>query len=227
MKFPTNIILPIYRKGLKIQYKNVIRTIVSKSEKKIEENVYTIPNALTLTRVALSPLLAYYITKGDTLMASSVFIGGAATDLLDGIIARRWKSQRSAFGSMIDPLADKLFVSSAVFALAFQQLLNWGLVFAVIGRDVLLITAGLYARYISLPEGERRNLNIYFSPKRKSTQMLPTNVSKFNTGMTFLLLMTTIMTNEPQNYLQLATLVTTMASAVSYWRMGRKAIKIF
>lgn len=78
--------------------------------------VRNLPNLFTLTRVGLIPLLVtvYYLPfAGAGLWAAGVFLLGAATDWLDGYLARRLR-QTSPFGRFLDPVADKLLVASAL-----------------------------------------------------------------------------------------------------------------
>ena len=73
----------------------------------------TIPNLLTLFRIALVPILVgtfYLDFKGAHIIAALMFAVGAITDWLDGWIARRF-GQMSAFGAFLDPVADKLTVT--------------------------------------------------------------------------------------------------------------------
>jgi CDP-diacylglycerol--glycerol-3-phosphate 3-phosphatidyltransferase len=77
----------------------------------------TIPNLLTLFRIALVPMMvvAFYLPyPGMNLLAASLFVAGALTDWLDGWIARRW-GMTSAFGAFLDPVADKIAVVVALF----------------------------------------------------------------------------------------------------------------
>ncbi len=75
-----------------------------------------IPNLLTLLRVLLIPifiLLFYLPTSWSYLTASAVFALAAATDWLDGYLARRL-GQSTPFGAFLDPVADKLMVAVAL-----------------------------------------------------------------------------------------------------------------
>jgi CDP-diacylglycerol--glycerol-3-phosphate 3-phosphatidyltransferase len=77
----------------------------------------TVPTMLTLLRIAMIPVLAavFYLPHGWTnFAAAAVFAVASATDWLDGWIARRYH-QYSAFGAFLDPVADKLAVTVALF----------------------------------------------------------------------------------------------------------------
>lgn len=76
-----------------------------------------LPNALTLFRIALIPLMviAFYAPFASaSTVAAAMFVAGAVTDGLDGYLARRF-GQTSAFGAFLDPVADKLAVTAALF----------------------------------------------------------------------------------------------------------------
>ena len=77
---------------------------------------YSIPNILTLLRIALIPvfvLFFYLPVEGAHLITTSIFSLAAITDWLDGYLARRWK-ETSAFGAFLDPVAVKLMVAAAL-----------------------------------------------------------------------------------------------------------------
>jgi CDP-diacylglycerol--glycerol-3-phosphate 3-phosphatidyltransferase len=77
----------------------------------------TIPTLITLFRILMIPvmvLLFYSEHKLSNIFATAVFVAGALTDWLDGWIARRYEMY-SAFGAFLDPVADKLAVTVALF----------------------------------------------------------------------------------------------------------------
>jgi CDP-diacylglycerol--glycerol-3-phosphate 3-phosphatidyltransferase len=77
-----------------------------------------------------------------------LFLAAALTDLLDGYLARRWK-QVTTVGTLLDPIADKLLISSALIALVQTRLLPGWLVILIIGREFAV--SGL--RSIAASEG--------------------------------------------------------------------------
>ena len=100
-----------------------------------------IPNALTLLRFAAIPLFVLlYVDAGDgaAWAAGVVFAAAAATDQLDGWLARRWHVE-SAFGKVADPLADRLMIGVAVILLWADGRLPWPAAVIVLGRDLLLV----------------------------------------------------------------------------------------
>jgi CDP-diacylglycerol--glycerol-3-phosphate 3-phosphatidyltransferase len=82
--------------------------------------VWTLPNLLSLFRILIIPLLVYLLTYPDryfSLLAAALFVVAASTDYFDGYLARRTQSV-SDVGKILDPLADKLMVASALIMLA-------------------------------------------------------------------------------------------------------------
>ena len=100
-----------------------------------------IPNALTLLRFAAVPVFAVlFVDAGDAgaIGAGAFFAGAAATDQVDGWLARRWRVE-SRFGRIADPLADRLMISVAAILLWHGGRLPWPGALIVIGRDLLLV----------------------------------------------------------------------------------------
>lgn len=81
------------------------------------ENIYTIPNILTFSRLIAAPFVGYTILHDHHAWALGLFAYAGITDLLDGWIARKWK-QQTVVGTVIDPMADKTLVTILVVALA-------------------------------------------------------------------------------------------------------------
>jgi CDP-diacylglycerol--glycerol-3-phosphate 3-phosphatidyltransferase len=100
----------------------------------------TVPTLLTLLRIALIPVLAvvFYLPYGWTNFATAaIFIAASLTDWLDGWIARRY-SQYSDFGAFLDPVADKLMVSTALFLIVQGHPTAWMALWAavIVGREI-------------------------------------------------------------------------------------------
>lgn len=82
--------------------------------------VWTLPNLISLFRILIIPVLVYLLTfpdRNSALLAASLFLFASVTDYFDGYLARRNKSV-SDVGKILDPLADKLMVASALIMLA-------------------------------------------------------------------------------------------------------------
>lgn len=95
-----------------------------------------LPNLLTGIRL-VSPLLLWSVADNPVLL-SCVFFFAAFTDFVDGALARKWGCQ-SAFGKVLDPLADKLLIISSLGMLVLKGLVSQHLFFLVLLRDVLII----------------------------------------------------------------------------------------
>jgi CDP-diacylglycerol--glycerol-3-phosphate 3-phosphatidyltransferase len=119
-----------------------------------------LPNALTLLRIFFVPLLVAALVQGhveidlglfaitNEMLALCIFLAAAATDLLDGYLARRW-GQITTVGTLLDPIADKLLVSSALIALVQARVVPAWMTVIIIGREFAI--SGL--RSIAAAEG--------------------------------------------------------------------------
>ena len=94
-----------------------------------------LPNGLTLMRIFLVPLLvAVLLTQYNVLFAALIFLAASLTDLLDGYFARK-RGQITTLGILLDPVADKLLISSAFISLVQLQLVPAWMVVIIIGRE--------------------------------------------------------------------------------------------
>jgi CDP-diacylglycerol--glycerol-3-phosphate 3-phosphatidyltransferase len=118
--------------------------------------VWTLPNLLSLFRILIIPVLVYLLSFSDprsALLAAGLFLIASITDFFDGYLARRNKSV-SNVGKVLDPLADKLMVASALIMLAAMDRPNepsvpaW-LVVIILARE----SAVTVIRGIALAEG--------------------------------------------------------------------------
>jgi len=100
-----------------------------------------IPNQLTLFRIAISPIFMVLLLIENIyarLAALCLFVLGCLSDLLDGVIARRW-GQETGFGKFMDPIADKLLISMALISfVALRQAAAW-VVLVIVGREFLIM----------------------------------------------------------------------------------------
>jgi cardiolipin synthase len=119
---------------------------------------FTIPNLLSLLRMGLIPLFIIMVVNGDAPKALLIFLVAGVTDALDGFIARFWK-QQSPLGAYLDPMADKLLLTTAYVVLAIPSLNHGGtqipawVTILVIARDVLIVAVALV---LSLAAGIRK-----------------------------------------------------------------------
>lgn len=144
-----------------------------------KENIWTIPNVLCLARIVASPYLGYLIYHEEFNTAFFIMLLAGLTDLLDGLIARNFASQASKLGSFLDPMADKILISSLCISLTCVNLMPVYLTGLILSRDVALASAGFYIRYKSLPPP--KTLARYFDATHATAKLAPTGISKFNT----------------------------------------------
>jgi len=106
----------------------------------------TAPNLLTLLRICLAPFLVAAILQDNFVLSLSLFVAAGLTDALDGVLARVLK-QRRVLGKYLDPVADKLLLSTLFVVLMLKGLIPATVTVLVLGRDVgiLLVAAILYA----------------------------------------------------------------------------------
>jgi cardiolipin synthase (CMP-forming) len=107
----------------------------------------TVPNALTLLRIVLTPFFGYFWWRGQYGVALTIFAVAGMTDFLDGLAARLL-DQRSSLGQFLDPAADKFMVLiTFIVAAATGAVPRW-LAALVIGRDVLLASGGALFAFV-------------------------------------------------------------------------------
>ena len=114
---------------------------------------FTVPNQLTLLRMFLTPCFLILFTKKTPthqLAASVVFLVASLTDWYDGWYARKYHVT-TRWGQFMDPLADKILVSSALIVFAFHDIIPDWMVWTIVLRDFLVTTIRLYALYIGTP----------------------------------------------------------------------------
>ena len=110
----------------------------------------TIPNALTLLRFCLIPLIVVMIQDKRFDVAFYLFVLAGITDAVDGYIARRF-DQKSVIGAYLDPLADKfLIAASFISLLLISALPNWLVVLALF-RDLMIVGAVVIAWLMDNP----------------------------------------------------------------------------
>src|SRR5882762_2701962 len=106
-----------------------------------------LPNLLTLLRIFFVPLLVAallaedagswwrnFIPMSHDLFALGIFLAAAATDLMDGYLARRW-GQITTVGTLLDPIADKLLIMAALVSLVWNHRVPAWIVIIIVGRD--------------------------------------------------------------------------------------------
>ncbi len=104
---------------------------------KLSNEIWNLPNALTLFRIFLVPfLVVVLLTKfsGREYAGLAIFLVAAVTDFFDGFIARR-RNQITRLGTLLDPIADKLLMSAAFISLVELQYAKAWMVVIIIGRE--------------------------------------------------------------------------------------------
>ena len=99
-----------------------------------------LPNALTIFRVILTPLFIYLLFSSSTysnFYALIIFILASVTDAFDGYYARKYNIE-TEFGNFLDPLADKILVSSAFISFYFLDLIELWMVVVILSRDFFI-----------------------------------------------------------------------------------------
>jgi len=98
---------------------------------------WTLPNALTVLRIFLVPILVVFLLTEYTMVGLMVFIVASLTDWFDGYLARKRK-QVTTLGQLLDPIADKLLVSAAFISLVELDLAPAWMVVIIIGRELAI-----------------------------------------------------------------------------------------
>lgn len=170
--------------------------------------ILTVANQLTILRMALAPALVLLVFYRELTWALVVFVVAAITDLLDGLIARLGH-QKTTLGAMLDPMADKILLSSSFVALTWgpelpTRIPMW-LTVTALSRDAIIL---LTVTIINLTLGRR----VYY----------PTLLGKLSTLFQLLTVGVVLLLNALQEdfppvlHLCRVTLVLTVASALQY-----------
>jgi cardiolipin synthase (CMP-forming) len=104
----------------------------------MQGRIWTVPNQITLLRLGFLPFFLILISYEHFRWALLILVIAAMSDGIDGLLARKL-NQKSALGAYLDPIADKLLLSSSFVILAFKKHLAWWLTILVLSRDVLIL----------------------------------------------------------------------------------------
>jgi len=107
--------------------------------------LFYVPNQLTLLRIVFLPLIVLSLLGGHNGWALTLFVAAGITDFFDGKLARRLH-QQTTLGQYLDPVADKLLLSTMFLVLSVLHRIPWKFTVVVFGRDVsiLIVSAVLY-----------------------------------------------------------------------------------
>jgi cardiolipin synthase len=174
-----------------------------------------IPNLITIMRILLIAPIAVALLHHELLIALGLFCVAAASDLLDGFIAKRCGWQ-SALGGVLDPAADKLLLATSFVVLAVMHLVPLWLMATAVARDLIIVGGALAYR-------------LWLGP----VEARPSNLSKLNTLCQALFILCVIARqqfSEPEAWaivtLGALTFLTTAVSGIDYvLRYGRAALE--
>jgi cardiolipin synthase len=106
-------------------------------QKKYRDELLTIPNLLSMLRLALVPVFLLLLLGNQSEWALLTLVVASATDYLDGFLARKL-NQQTRLGQLLDPAADRLYILATLIGLAVTAHIPAWLPFVIISRDVML-----------------------------------------------------------------------------------------
>jgi cardiolipin synthase (CMP-forming) len=129
------------------------------------QKIFSVPNQLTFLRLGFLPFFIIAIRYSRYDWALALLLAAGVSDGLDGLLARRL-DQKTQLGTFLDPIADKLLLSSSYLMLAFKGRIAWWLAILVLGRDALILIACavilLVVGYMTFPPSIFGKLNTTF-----------------------------------------------------------------
>src|SRR5574343_91109 len=151
-----------------------------------DNNVMNLPLILTWARIACIPLLVIAFVpnvlpineEGRNTLSAVLFIVAAVTDWLDGYLARKW-NQTSNFGAFLDPVADKLIVSTALILLVADGRVSELVTIIIIGREITI--SALREWMASM--GKRKSVAVNMIGKFKTAAQLTAIPMLLKTGV--------------------------------------------
>ena len=106
-------------------------------------DIWNVPNVLTMLRLALIPVFVALFAAGHDKLALLTFLVASFTDFLDGYLARK-HNQITAFGKLMDPLADKVMVCTALLCQGIKGVFPWAAIGIVMGKELLMVLGGVF-----------------------------------------------------------------------------------
>ncbi len=169
-----------------------------------------LPNVITMLRIILIIPFAYYVMVEQYALALVIFLVAGLSDGLDGLLAKRFRWQ-SRFGSITDPLADKLLLLVALLLLVVKGHISWTLFWVSTARDIIIVGGATSYHYFVGPY-----------------EMRPSLISKWNTALLILLVLLVLLTvanwySVPDIVLQvleITVIVTCIISGLHYIWLG-------
>jgi cardiolipin synthase (CMP-forming) len=131
----------------------------------MQGRIFTVPNQITLLRLGFLPLFLVSIAYDHYRWALLILVVAGLSDGVDGLLARSL-NQSSSLGAYLDPIADKLLLSSSFVILAFKQQIDLWLMIFVLSRDVTILVVAvvilLMFGYRPFPPSIFGKLNTFF-----------------------------------------------------------------
>ncbi len=100
--------------------------------------IWTVPNQITFLRLCILPFFLIFVSYEKYKWALLILVIAGLSDGIDGLIARQF-NQSSSLGAYLDPIADKLLLSSSFIVLAFDKQIAWWFTILVLSRDLLIL----------------------------------------------------------------------------------------
>ncbi|GAB0496441.1 hypothetical protein MMPV_007753 [Pyropia vietnamensis] len=177
-----------------------------------------LPNAITLTRLAATPLLGVAIGAGayDAALGGVVLAG--VSDWVDGALSRRY-GWGSVLGSYLDPLADKVLINVVTVALASQSLMPAYVAALVVARDAVLLVGAAVIRYRRLQQVGATS-TFFKSSDAPPLVIEPLRISKVNTALQLSLCAVTLASAATVVPLDASAVVPPLAAATAATTVG-------
>ena len=185
---------------------------------------FNLANSITIARILLIPVFLVLLLGGlpqpyGDIAAAAVFILAAATDKLDGYVARRSK-QITTLGQFLDPLADKLLIAAALIALVAQDRVAAWVAMVIIGREIAVSVLRIIgvSQGVSIPADKYGKLKTVLQIVYVVYVLVPTaDIAEF-------IRVSTDVAVIIQWVLAAVVVIVTLASGVNYFRNARGLI---
>jgi cardiolipin synthase (CMP-forming) len=163
----------------------------------MQGRIFTVPNQITLLRLGFLPLFLVSIAYDHYRWALLILVVAGLSDGVDGLLARSL-NQSSSLGAYLDPIADKLLLSSSFVILAFKQQIDLWLMIFVLSRDVTILVVAvvilLMFGYRPFPPSIFGKLNTFFQIVMVFSVVLRAAYPQARLGMINHILMYTVAT---------------------------------
>ncbi|WP_199621197.1 CDP-diacylglycerol--glycerol-3-phosphate 3-phosphatidyltransferase [Paenibacillus alkalitolerans] len=171
-------------------------------------------NKITVARILLIPLLILLFPT-NPYYAAAVFLLASATDKLDGYIARKY-NQITNLGKLLDPLADKLLISTALILMVSQQWLPAWIAMVIISREIIITAIRLVAssRKIALQADRYGKIKMAFQVAAVAAMLLSNGHSNITSGV------------QIDQILMYIALIITVYSGYNYIRNNYRSLKL-